>query len=217
MSDLKNPEKLIVNSLSDQAYVKLKEHILNGTLKWGERLDIIKIAKAYDVSRAPIIKAIEKLAIEQLVIIIPNKGSFVITPTAKDINAVNEIRTMMEITACRLAFEKHCDETGYQLRDNQNAFRNFDDFNIFLSYDRKFHEIIFKNADNVRLFEMYSTVRAQSELYRTKTFFFVNKEKALHDHNNIVVAFEKKDLNLVLNCMNAHMRNVYEDSINSLS
>ena len=99
-------DKIEIASLADECYKRIKQDILTGKLGWGQRLNVINMAQIYGISRAPVIKAIDRLAMEQLVSIVPNVGSFVVIPTKKDVVEVTEIRMMLETKMCTLAYKK---------------------------------------------------------------------------------------------------------------
>jgi len=63
--------------LRDIVFEKLRDMIVSGDLKPGERLMEIKLADMLGVSRTPIREAIRKLELEGLVIMLPRKGAYV--------------------------------------------------------------------------------------------------------------------------------------------
>ena len=67
--------------LRDVVFNTLREAILTGQLKPGERLMEISLANRLGVSRTPIREAIRKLELEGLVIMIPRKGAKVASIT----------------------------------------------------------------------------------------------------------------------------------------
>ena len=70
--------------LRDVVFNTLRQAILKGELKPGERLMEIQLAQKLGVSRTPIREAIRKLELEGLVIMIPRKGAEVAHITEKD-------------------------------------------------------------------------------------------------------------------------------------
>ena len=61
--------------LRDLVFNTLRQAILKGELKPGERLMEIQLAEKLGVSRTPIREAIRKLELEGLVLMIPRRGS----------------------------------------------------------------------------------------------------------------------------------------------
>ena len=92
--------------LRDVVFNTLRQAILRGELKPGERLMEIQLANKLGVSRTPIREAIRKLELEGLVLMIPRKGAEVAEITEKSLKDVLEIRRALEDLAVRLACEK---------------------------------------------------------------------------------------------------------------
>ena len=74
--------------LRDVVFKTLRQAILKGELKPGERLMEIALAEKLGVSRTPIREAIRKLELEGLVVMVPRKGAHVANITEKDLNDV---------------------------------------------------------------------------------------------------------------------------------
>ena len=92
--------------LRDVVFNTLRQGILTGELKPGERLMEIHLANKLGVSRTPIREAIRKLELEGLVIMIPRKGAEVADITEKSLRDVLEVRKALEELAVQLACEK---------------------------------------------------------------------------------------------------------------
>ena len=89
--------------LRDVVFNTLRQAILRGELKPGERLMEIQLANKLGVSRTPIREAIRKLELEGLVSIIPNKGAYVTGITRKDVEDIYAIRSLLEGLCARWA------------------------------------------------------------------------------------------------------------------
>ena len=79
--------------LRDVVFRTLRQAILRGELKPGERLMEIRLANQLGVSRTPIREAIRMLELDGLVIMVPRKGAQVAQITEKDLN---DAKAMME-------------------------------------------------------------------------------------------------------------------------
>ena len=82
--------------LRDVVFNTIKDGILTGRLKPGERLLENQLAEELGVSRTPIREALRMLEIENLVDLIPRKGAQVRKMSEKDIKDVLEIRKVLE-------------------------------------------------------------------------------------------------------------------------
>ena len=151
--------------LRDVVFNTLRQAILRGELKPGERLMEIRLANQLGVSRTPIREAIRMLELEGLVIMIPRKGAQVAQITEKDLNDVLEVRLGLEELATRFACERIRSEA---LGDLYRASRKFeslletDDLQALAKADVEFHDIIYQATDNARLVQLLNNLVARS-------------------------------------------------------
>ena len=89
--------------LRDVVFNTLRESILKGEMKPGERLMEIHLANKLGVSRTPIREAIRKLELEGLVTMIPRRGAEVAQITAKSLRDVLEVRQALDALAMELS------------------------------------------------------------------------------------------------------------------
>ena len=109
--------------LRDVVFNTLRQAILRGELKPGERLMEIQLANKLGVSRTPIREAIRKLELEGLVLMVPRKGAEVAEITEKNMLDVLEVRKALEELAAELACERITKE---QIQEMKVAAREFE-------------------------------------------------------------------------------------------
>jgi len=141
--------------LRDVVFNTLRQAILRGEFKPGERLMEIQLANKLGVSRTPIREAIRKLELEGLVIMIPRKGAEVADITEKSLRDVLEVRKALEELAVQLACEKITQE---ELEELEQAGENFKkvlnrskDITEVAEADVRFHDVIYMATDNQKL------------------------------------------------------------------
>jgi DNA-binding GntR family transcriptional regulator len=91
-------------SLAEQAYRHLCNRIIEGSIDYGESLNIREIAAALRMSSMPVREALKRLEIEGVVTIKPRSVCRVKIPTRQSILSALEMRELLEI---------HCVETHY--------------------------------------------------------------------------------------------------------
>ena len=183
--------------LRDVVFNTLRQAILKGELKPGERLMEIALADRLGVSRTPIREALRKLELEGLVLMIPRRGAQVANITEKDLNDVLEVRVALE----NMAIEKACARiTGEDLENLRLAEENFErmiaggDLVRLAEADEAFHEIIYHAADNRRLNEVVSNLREQIYRYRLEYLKEEEARKQLaKEHNELLQALKERD------------------------
>ena len=101
--------------LRDLVFNTLRQAILKGELKPGERLMEIQLAEKLGVSRTPIREAIRKLELEGLVLMIPRRGAEVAKISHKSLQDVLEVRGALEELATDLACQRITEEQLIEL------------------------------------------------------------------------------------------------------
>src|SRR5574342_1416920 len=98
-------------SIREHAYLFLKEMILEGELKSGDRLIERELAERLNISRTPIREALFRLESQGFVKTVPRKGVIVADISEKEIIEVFTILSSLEVLAAKLAVQKLDDET----------------------------------------------------------------------------------------------------------
>ena len=176
--------------LRDVVFNTLRQAILKGELKPGERLLEIALAERLGVSRTPIREAIRKLELEGLVIMIPRKGAEVAHITEKDMKDVLEVRSTLEELVVELAIKNVTDEKIEELKCANKVFESAivskDAVNI-VEADVKFHDILYSMTNNARLIQIINNLREQMYRYRLE---YVKDARThsiiISEHNDII-------------------------------
>lgn len=197
--------------LRDVVFNTLRQAILTGELKPGERLMEIHLADRLGVSRTPIREAIRKLELEGLVIMIPRKGAQVARITEKNLKDVLEVRRALDTLSVRLACERITDE---QLDELKLACANFEavvkntNTKAITEADVKFHDIINQSTKNTRLIQLINNLAEQMYRYRLEYI----KDSSYHtrlveEHKVILDAIIRKDVEAASKAVVLHIDN----------
>lgn len=220
-SDIAKP--IEVPSLNGVCYERIKEMILNGDIAWGEKIDVGLLARTFGISKFPVIKAIERLSLENLVIVSPNRGTYVVVPDRRTVSEVAQIRQMIEEYALSYAFCNFYQDLISKLSEVQdsNSFDIFNPENIdsrkFLGYDRAFHVSIVSCTHNSQLLGFYESIRTQVELFRVQTFIPENIAEALRMHEAIFASLKEGNLTSAMADLRKHISEVYDESVDTIS
>lgn len=200
--------------LRDVVFQTLRQAILKGELKPGERLMEIQLAKKLGVSRTPIREAIRKLELEGLVLMIPRKGAEVAEITEKNLRDVLEVREALEKLAVQLA----CDQiTKVQLRELRSAAEAFRDVlasgNVteIAEADEHFHDLINLATGNQKLIQILNNLREQ--MYRYRVEYLKNEAvfpQLLEEHESLICAIEKRKKEQAAEIVCCHINNQAE-------
>ena len=200
--------------LRDVVFNTLRQAILRGELKPGERLMELQLASKLGVSRTPIREAIRMLEQEGLAVTIPRKGAEVAKMTEKDMEDVLQIRLSLEALAVRLSCENI---TPAALQELKVAMEDFEEktksgqFVEMAKADVKFHEILYKASNNPKLQQLLSNLREQMYRYRVEYL----KDAAIYprlieEHHRMYDALKEKDQKQAVAYVEKHLHNQAE-------
>lgn len=207
--------------LRDVVFNTLRQAILRGELKPGERLMEIQLANKLGVSRTPIREAIRKLELEGLVLMIPRKGAEVAEITEKNLRDVLEVREALEELAISLACDKMTEEDFVELKQAAKEFEvalNSDDVTLIAETDVKFHDIIYNATDNDRLIQLLNNLHEQMYRYRVEHLkSTVARPRILEEHEGLIKSLEMKNKVKAGEIICAHLANQVEEVIKGLN
>ena len=188
--------------LRDVVFNTLREAILKGELKPGERLMELQLASKLGVSRTPIREAIRMLEQEGLAVTMPRKGAEVAKMTLKD---------MEDELAAKIACKKISDEQLANLKTIKDEFkRSMDsgDVKKIAEEDVKFHDAIYEATSNAKLVSMMNNIREQMYRYRVEYLKDPkNYPMLVKEHDAIYRALEARNMELVTTEMHTHVAN----------
>lgn len=108
-------------SMVDQAYHALKRDILQCRLPPGEVIVDARLAETYGMSKTPVRQAINVLAREGLVVVIPRRGTFVKTVDFTEVQDIYRLRALLEPEAAVLAARRATAEEFKELEELSEA------------------------------------------------------------------------------------------------
>lgn len=200
--------------LRDVVFNTLREAILRGELKPGERLMEVKLANKLGVSRTPIREAIRKLELEGLVKMIPRRGAEVAEITEKSLLDVMEVREALEELSVVLACDRMTKEELDELKRVAVKFEDVsktDNVTRIAEVDVAFHDVIYKSTQNAKLVSLLNNLREQ--MYRYRVEYLKDPAvypKLIEEHNQIIKDLEGKKKEEVKKIMSEHITNQIE-------
>lgn len=197
--------------LRDVVFHTLREAILRGELKPGERLMELQLAAQLGVSRTPIREAIRMLEQEGLAVTMPRKGAEVAKMTLKGMEDVLEIREALDILACQLACDRISDELLVVLEEKKKAFEaslETKDVKVIADADISFHDVIYEATGNPKLIALLSNLREQIYRYRVEYLKAVDSYPILiKEHDDIYQALVKHNREDATVAIREHVKN----------
>jgi DNA-binding GntR family transcriptional regulator len=154
--------RVVHKTMHERVYEELVRLIANATLAPGAPLDEQSLADRLGVSRTPLRAAIARLVQEGLVVTTPYRGAFVRRFSAKEIDGLYEIRTLLEQLAVRRAAERidaaQLAALAGVVAECEAAFARGDVASVNAA-DAELHRLLVTTADNPALLEVLDSLR----------------------------------------------------------
>lgn len=149
-------------TLRSQALTIVRDRILSGELRPGERINEVQLASDLAISRGTLREAIRNLEQEGLIITIPHRGSTVRKVTAEEAAELQEVRLSLETTAAKRVAEAWGVPVEAfleaRLQALEAAYHGNADFPERLAADLGFHEGICECAGNAVLLRTWRSL-----------------------------------------------------------
>jgi DNA-binding GntR family transcriptional regulator len=175
--------------LSAQAEKTIREDIIRGKFKFGEKLSDRVLAASLGTSRTPVREALASLAREGLVIIRPQSGTFVMILDEASVQALCEMRTVLELGALRLLADhpgKLAMAVSKQIATGALAVEA-GDVELAERMDSDFHRALVHAAENPLLSEAYQVITHKLNAIRHRLPADLERmRQAVDQHRRIV-------------------------------
>ncbi len=206
--------------LRDLVFEALREAILSGELKPGERMMEVQLAEEMGVSRTPVREAIRKLELEGLVVMIPRKGAYVAGLSLKEAADVFEVRASLEGLAAALTAERITDDEidamEKILEEISSAVEN-SDVETVIKKDAEFHNVLFSATRNAQLAQIISNLKEKIDRFRIQSFSNPSRIMSiLEEHRKIVDAIKDRDSDRAEQLTKEHIEKVEINVMNIL-
>lgn len=202
--------------LREVIFNTLREAIIVGELKPGERLMEVQLADKMGVSRTPVREAIRKLELEGLVEMLPRKGAHVADLSVKDIMDVLEVRSTLDGLASSLSATRITEDEIKELKHIQSQFVNYvekDNLQGSIKKDVEFHDIIYRSSRNDKLIQITSNLREQIQRFRVIYIKdYSSTRELIREHAEIIDAITGRHADLAQRAAQKHIKN-QEDTI----
>jgi DNA-binding GntR family transcriptional regulator len=198
----------------------LRNAIVEGILKPGERLMEIRVSEELGVSRTPVREAIRKLELEGFVVMIPRRGTYVSNLSIKDINEVFEVRTALDILAAGMAAERITESELEQMERLLVQFGEYieqDDIAKIVEADSQFHDILYSASRNTRLVGIINNLREQLTRFRSISMSYPGRLKEmLGEHARMVESLGRRNVTLAKRLAGEHMANAEQTLLKNM-
>lgn len=195
---------------TDEAiYNAIRQAMLMGKLPAGLNLQEPALARALGVSRERVRKALHRLAHERWLDMIPNRGTFVPTPTIEELHNIYEARKILEVGIARKLATRRAFIDAERLTQHVAAEKKAiksDDRGRLFKLSAEFHFLLAELSGNDQLINMLRGLLTRSSLH-----FSLFAPKRLHncagphEHEDIADAVLNGDTSRAAKLMLDHL------------
>ncbi|MED4229563.1 GntR family transcriptional regulator [Neobacillus cucumis] len=198
--------------LKDQAYLEIKDEIMNGNLTPGDFISENVLSEKLNMSRTPIRSALQRLEHDGIVRILPKQGIYICEISVKQINDVYEMRTSLETFAIKKlahTIEKFQIEELKEILKQQYEQIELKDPNLFIEYDTIFHLKLMEFIDNKEMYNAFSSIEEKLTFYGKEIIKknFERLKNSYEEHERILSELEKGNEEASIKEMENHLQN----------
>jgi DNA-binding GntR family transcriptional regulator len=194
-------------------YASISSALLQGRLAPGQQLVERELAAAFSCTRGALRKVLTRLGHEGKLVLEPNRGAFVPSPSEEDVRAVYRARQVAEagviVSLCGALDAAGRRRLAAHVRNERKAFKDgrVDDA---VRLAGQFHLLLTELAGGAALAEALAPLVAKTELY--KALFDPSKGSlcAPDEHEQIIAALEAGEPGAALDAMRLHLGELEE-------
>ncbi len=188
--------------------LRIRDDIVSGALRFGERITMDALASRYGVSHMPVREALRELQGEGLVQIEPNRGARVRSIDSSFVENLFEIRAALEVMMVRRAAARCTPSDIAELEAIEETLEQriaAGDHALLVAENRRFHQAINRsasNADALPLIDKHWMLLAA--LWRHYGYGPDRFTGVANDHQNLIKALAAHDQEAAAMIMGAH-------------
>lgn len=207
------------NSLKQLIADEIKRRIIYGELEFGQKISENSFAQELGTKRTPVREAFILLQGEDLVSIVPQKGTYVFTITKEEIAQIGEHRFILEYASLESLQKKDTrqqfiDEMAEILRNHKEALEGNDMLNCE-KFDSIFHKRIIDYSDNKYIISSYKIIADRAKAIRFRTLRTQERfRNVLNNHEKIYRLFVEGNMKQCKTALRSHINNILRRVIN---
>lgn len=196
----------------DTVYDIIRDRIIRGEYFPSQHLAESRLARELNVGRHIVRLALERLDLEGLVTIHPNRGAVVTRIQLEDAIDILHAREALEGAAARLAASRIDDddlESLGRLVDRMQQAIAERDFDAYSETNTRFHQVIYDASGSVQIPSLIHTLRSRLVRFQFRTILVPGRaDESLSEHRRIYEALLARDEDGAEQAMRAHIANL---------
>lgn len=202
------------DSLNSIAYRKIKDKIIALALPPASLIDEARLANELSIGLTPVRQALRRLALENLVVILPRRGTMVADLNFSDLQKIFEMRSELEALAAQLAAQRatpeQLSEMGNVLGEAETLIETGDNRSL-IELDRALHALIARAAQNEFLEQALDGLYCHVlRLWNLSLQRMDVLSEAMDEHRQLLAAIQNRQGERAATIMRAHIRHFQE-------
>ncbi|WP_299197032.1 GntR family transcriptional regulator [uncultured Tateyamaria sp.] len=194
---------------ADQIAASLEQLVFSGEFRDGERLDELRLAEQFHVSRTPIREALQVLVTSGLAEQVPRRGVFIRQPGPVELMEMFETMAEIEAVCGRLAAMRMTDQDLEALTAAnercQEATQDTDP-DRYYSENETFHQIIYRASTNSFLEKQALQLQNRLKAYRRIQLRFRGRlEQSMSEHSEVLLALQEGNADRAASVLRSHV------------
>ena len=187
----------------------LREMIMTGELKEGDRINENELCVSMGISKTPLREALRFLSGEGLISLVPNRGSFVTKPTIEEIKEMFEVMSVLEGVCARAATVKMSPAEFAAIQQlHEKLEREFErrDQKKYIHINNHYHAYIQELAGNRTLNQIVNGLRKKILMYRFQSLNLSGRfDDSIKEHRELLNAFRDRNARKAEKIMKLHL------------
>ncbi len=216
--------KVVVPSVVEAVVHGLRQLIMSGEVKPGDRLIEERLTERFGVSRPPLREALRILQRDGMVTSKPRRGFVVMPITADDVREIYSLRFALERLAIELGVPVRDPARLQPMRDALEQMRRAakkNDQDEILAANGRFHHALIMLPRHTRLARAYETLRMQLQFCMAYNLAFRQRlygdpDDVVRRHEVLLERIEDGDVDAVVHELAHHGDRSFLDSLDEL-
>lgn len=199
-------------TLSDKAYARLRNDVIQGEFSPGAKLGIEQLRTAYAMGATPLREALHRLSAEGFVVVEGQRGFRVAAISAQELHELTELRILIEGQALRDSLQHADDDWESALVVAFHHLQKIEKHSepdpvLWEARNNEFHLALISHCQSAWLMRIYELLYDQHRRYRIIARV-ARADRDIHgEHAAMMAAALAGDVDQLLACHEAHIRN----------
>lgn len=206
--------------VTEWVYERLRQGILAGEFKPGERMRQSAVAERFEVSQTPVREALARLASDGLIELQPRRGAVVNSLSPREIEEIYELRRVLDPYVARRAATEASDADLRRIAAAAEACaeEGLDAVELF-DRNRSFHRAIYEACGNNRMIQLFETLWDSVTAIRMFEVYVSDPEelgRMNSEHAAITAALLERDADAAERLVREHIGDAQRDLLGLL-